>query len=211
MFAKLKEIIRNSREDGFLARLKEKLDRDCEHCPCSWEERSYEGECEDCGCRLYKDYDCRHKGCLLPDFILRAIAESKQAKIDEDIARQYDGIGEWYETAQKKDRLFHRALHEAMFVDEDKTPVAPFRRGLDGHFYPYAPSDAWALARMDYEEHLEKGMPGNKAFQKAVAERIETDLYYAEGCGVYAPIKIFANSIAAKDRYHALLKEQGLE
>ena len=25
----------------------------CETCPAGWEDRSYEGECNDCGCRIY--------------------------------------------------------------------------------------------------------------------------------------------------------------
>lgn len=29
-------------------------DNDCEYCPCGWEDRSYEGECYDCGCYLAK-------------------------------------------------------------------------------------------------------------------------------------------------------------
>ena len=46
-------------------------DNDCENCPCGWEDRSYEGECYDCGCWLAK------KGheeaptfiCMLPNWI----------------------------------------------------------------------------------------------------------------------------------------------
>lgn len=31
------------------------LQEDCEHCPLSWEERTYEGECIACGCHVNED------------------------------------------------------------------------------------------------------------------------------------------------------------
>lgn len=52
---------------------------DCEHCPSSWEDRSYEGECNDCGCFLAK------KGhdnapmliCMLPKWIKKILLRYK--------------------------------------------------------------------------------------------------------------------------------------
>lgn len=34
-----------------------KLKADCEYCPLGWEERSYEGECYDCGCLVDEDQE----------------------------------------------------------------------------------------------------------------------------------------------------------
>lgn len=209
LFARLKERIKDSREDGFLARLKEKKEHNCERCPCTWEDRSCEGDC-DCGCLLYEDMDTRRAGCLLPDFILRVLADRIRDRRDEAEAKAYEGIADWYEESRKRDGLFEQALRERMFVNGSGTPVAPLRKGFDRNFYPYETQDGFALARMDYEENLERGLPPMKAFQKAVADRIETDLYY-ETDGGYEPVRVFANSGAARDRYHELLREQGLE
>jgi hypothetical protein len=52
---------------------------DCEYCPLSWEDRSYEGECYDCGCFLAK------KGrdnapmliCMLPRWIKKILLKHK--------------------------------------------------------------------------------------------------------------------------------------
>lgn len=46
-------------------------DKDCEHCPCCWEDRSYEGECYDCGCYLAKKKREESSTiiCMLPDWI----------------------------------------------------------------------------------------------------------------------------------------------
>lgn len=46
-------------------------DEDCEHCPCGWEDRSYEGECNDCGCYLSKKgYEVAPVWkCMLPNWI----------------------------------------------------------------------------------------------------------------------------------------------
>ena len=50
-------------------------DNDCEHCPCGWEYRSYEGECEDCGCLVSKDGDFTTPTfvCMLPNWIKNII------------------------------------------------------------------------------------------------------------------------------------------
>lgn len=209
MIAKLKQIIKDSREEGFLARLHEKLDHDCEPCPCSWEDRSYEGGDCDCGCLLYKDMDARHMGCLLPDIVLSAYARGKQARLDEIEARSYDGIAEWYEESELRDSLFRRAMAEKLFTDRAGNHVAPLLKCAAG-FYAYDPSPALAMVRMDYEENLEVPMPALKAFQKAVADHLETDLWFQSG-GRADGIRIFANAGAAIERYNELLSENGLE
>ena len=90
-------------------------DCDCEDCPLSWEDRSYEGECTDCGCLVYKDlYEGGKPICHLPMWIKLAIAEVKQRKIDKAIANQYDGIVEWYEEQQKKERAMMSAINDVL-------------------------------------------------------------------------------------------------
>ena len=89
---------------------------DCEYCPLSWEDRSYEGECEDCGCMAYGDYLGGAKFlCRLPDFIKRKIAKCKQSRIDKQQAHQYEGIGEWYAEEQRKTTAMRQALGEKLF------------------------------------------------------------------------------------------------
>lgn len=59
---------------------------DCEHCPSSWEDRSYEGECNDCGCFLAK------KGhdnapmliCMLPRWIKKILLRYKTERSDKE-------------------------------------------------------------------------------------------------------------------------------
>ena len=55
-------------------------DKDCEHCPCGWEYRSYEGEYEDCGCLVSKDGDFSAPTlvCMLPNWIKRIILKLKR-------------------------------------------------------------------------------------------------------------------------------------
>ena len=53
---------------------------DCEHCPLSWEDRSYEGECNDCGCCVAEcgnDYPKTMLICMLPNWIKRILLRYK--------------------------------------------------------------------------------------------------------------------------------------
>lgn len=52
-------------------------DCDCEYCPMSWENRGYEGECNDCGCLFDNDFNVPVWKCMLPDWIKRKIAKRK--------------------------------------------------------------------------------------------------------------------------------------
>lgn len=54
-------------------------DNDCENCPCGWECRSYEGECEDCGCYISKDGDFSAPTlvCMLPNWVKRILLKLK--------------------------------------------------------------------------------------------------------------------------------------
>lgn len=44
-------------------------DRDCENCPMGWDDRSYEGECNDCGCLFDYDFKVPIWKCMLPRWI----------------------------------------------------------------------------------------------------------------------------------------------
>lgn len=52
--------------------VKRGLEPDCEHCCMGWEDRGYEGECNDCGCYMAKrgnDYPKTMLICMLPRWI----------------------------------------------------------------------------------------------------------------------------------------------
>lgn len=55
-------------------------DNDCEHCPCGWEYRSYEGECDDCGCLFDRKggFDVPTWKCMLPKWIKRLFVKHKE-------------------------------------------------------------------------------------------------------------------------------------
>ena len=47
----------------------------CENCPAGWEDRSYEGECNDCGCLIY-GHGLFNDNCRLSkDQIMKRLAE----------------------------------------------------------------------------------------------------------------------------------------
>lgn len=209
MPGKLRDAVRDSLEEGFLSRVREKFYHDCERCPCAWEDWSYEGDC-DCGCLLYRDMDARHAGCWLPDSVLRLYTRWKRARLDEAEAAAYEDVAVWYAESELRDQLFRRALYEKLYTDFSGNPAAPLRKSGDGGFWAYESQDGFAMARMDYEENLDAGMPRIKAFQKAVADRLCTDLYFLDG-ERHEAIRLFANSGNAVERYHEMLREHGLE
>ncbi|MBO7713930.1 MAG: hypothetical protein J6S85_10200 [Methanobrevibacter sp.] len=53
-------------------------DCDCENCVMGWEIRSYEGECEDCGCCFDYDFNVPLWKCLLPTWIKKRIKKAKR-------------------------------------------------------------------------------------------------------------------------------------
>lgn len=60
-------------------------DCDCENCPCGWESRGYEGECDDCGCMMSKsgDLDAPVWKCMLPRWIKNIVRKRKERKFCE--------------------------------------------------------------------------------------------------------------------------------
>jgi len=90
---------------------------DCENCPLSWEDRSYEGECCDCGCLIYKNLYGSKFLCRLPEFIKWEIAKWKQKKIEKQQAKQYEGIGKWFEEQQERENAMRTAIKEVLLTD----------------------------------------------------------------------------------------------
>lgn len=89
---------------------------DCSECPLSWEDRSYEGDC-DCGCYVYGDLYGNKTLCHFPDFIKHIIAKHKENKIAKIEAKQYDGMAEWYEEQQKREIAMRTAIKEVLLKD----------------------------------------------------------------------------------------------
>lgn len=53
-------------------------DCDCENCPMGWESRSYEGECDDCGCLFgYEIGSAPIWKCMLPRWFKNLILKLK--------------------------------------------------------------------------------------------------------------------------------------
>ena len=48
-------------------------DRDCKYCPMGWEDMSYEGECNDCGCLFDYDFNVPIWKCMLPRWLKNII------------------------------------------------------------------------------------------------------------------------------------------
>lgn len=129
---------------------------DCENCPLSWEDRGYEGECNDCGCAVYGDFYGYKLICHFPNFIKRIIRKIKDRKEQKLLAHQYDGIGEWYEKEQRKDAAFRKAIEECIFNNQYGEKLILCREGKEGKRYKVEISDEYGLARMRYEELLEE-------------------------------------------------------
>jgi hypothetical protein len=58
-------------------------DNDCENCPMGWETRSYEGECDDCGCLFDYDFRVPIWKCMLPRWIKNIIAKSALRRFED--------------------------------------------------------------------------------------------------------------------------------
>lgn len=131
-------------------------DCECENCPLSWEDRGYEGECYDCGCCVYKGFYGYKLICHLPDFIKNMIRKSIDKKTDKEIAHQYDEIEEWFEEEQRKDSAFRQAIEECIFKNRYGEELILCREDSDGKRYKVDISEEYSLARMRYEEILER-------------------------------------------------------
>lgn len=102
---------------------------DCAVCPCSWEDRSYEGECSDCGCVAYRDLYGDRLLCQLPDWAKRMIRERHDRKRDAAMAREYDGMADYFMEQERKDTAMLQALHEMLpGTDMDFLSAGQLRR-----------------------------------------------------------------------------------
>lgn len=76
----------------------------CEKCPCAWEEWGP----EDCDGGCYAGRDLFEGTCRLPYLVRWYIA--RRANFCKD--HQYDGIGEWYEEQERKQRIVEEAIYK---------------------------------------------------------------------------------------------------
>lgn len=57
---------------------------DCEYCSLSWEDRGYEGECNDCGCYMAEygnDYPKTMLICMLPRWIKKILLKKVKGEV----------------------------------------------------------------------------------------------------------------------------------
>lgn len=126
---------------------------DCEKCPLSWEDCSYESECYDCGCKVYGDYlGGKRLACCLPEFIKQIISDHKDRERDKCLTKEYADLVEWFESEQKKDLAFRQAVKECIFVNQYGEELVLCRKDENGVFHKVEISDEYAFARMRYEE-----------------------------------------------------------
>ena len=67
--------IENSKEWENYTNINCWYDCDCENCPMGWEDMSYEGECNDCGCLFDHDFKVPIWKCMLPEWIKKLIVK----------------------------------------------------------------------------------------------------------------------------------------
>lgn len=133
-------------------------DCDCEYCPLSWEERGLEDT--DVGCYWYGDLYGSRFMCHMPNFIKRFIANIRIRKNEKELAKQYEGIGEWYAEEQRKTTAMRQALGEKLFENlYGEELYLCFEH--DGKLYKYGEGRCISREqaheiRCRYEELLEK-------------------------------------------------------
>lgn len=83
----------------------------CDECPQSWEDRSYEGECNDYGC--YACGECRETCRLIPP--VRAFRGWKHRRYMEYWEnRRYDGMGDTYQEMWDQRKILTDELKDAL-------------------------------------------------------------------------------------------------
>ncbi len=134
---------------------------DCENCSLSWEDRSYEGECNDCGCLVYGDLYGNKFLCRFPEFIKWKIAKRKQKKIDEKQAKQYEGIGKWFDEQQKRENAMRTAIKEVLLTDRYDGKECSICREDNGKLFKIDTDSLLIESHMRliwrYEELLQEG------------------------------------------------------
>lgn len=132
---------------------------DCENCPLSWAEVSYEGECDDCGCMVYDDLYGDKLICQMPMKIKRWIYKYKTAKLEKEEAKRYDGIVEWYAEQERKENAMRQALNEKLLLNRfGKKLYLCYKSELDNKLYQYGgliDSEQAYNVLQRYEELLE--------------------------------------------------------
>ncbi len=124
----------------------------CEHCPAGWENRSYEGECDDYGCKIL-GYEICDDDCKLS----RAEVEKRLKQLEE------------YEAGKIKRpqwivNKFIRELDGTCIFNGEPSHVSYppiwMRKGV---YYPlYGPVDMHYQRLSDYREGYEDGKNGKE-------------------------------------------------
>lgn len=73
---------------------------DCERCPLSWEDWSYDRD-RDCGCVACPDMDRTRPVCLLPTWAKRAIRKYKDKKLDQAMAHEGEDMLAWFQEQER--------------------------------------------------------------------------------------------------------------
>lgn len=124
----------------------------CEYCPAGWEERSYEGECGDYGCRILGhgicDDDCR---------LSAAEVEKRLKQLEEYEAGNIDRP-QWI-----VNRFMRELDGTCIFNGEPSHVSYPPVRMRKGVYYPlYGSVDMHYQRLADYREGYEDGKAGKE-------------------------------------------------
>ena len=124
----------------------------CENCPASWEDRSYEGECNDFGCQIMGhgicDNDCR----------------LTKSEIEKRLQQLEDYEAGKIKRPQWIANRFMRELDSTCVFDgkPGHTPYPPVRM-WKGVYYPiYGPTDMHYQSRADYRRGYEDAKAGKE-------------------------------------------------
>lgn len=126
----------------------------CDKCPYSWEERSYEGDC-DCGCYVKGDIQdtCR----LLPPF-RSIIGNIRKRQVEYHLEHEYDGYAEFHEEYERVNQGLKQILIKWLdeYIIYHKSTGGDILKDIDGNpievnVERLVENNAWHI-RSDYEE-----------------------------------------------------------
>lgn len=125
----------------------------CENCPAGWEDRSYEGECNDCGC-LILGHDMFDDNCKLS----RATIEKRLQQL-EDYHSGKIKRPQWLVNRFMRE-LDHAA---ALFKCGLGLPGYPPKKTHDGLYYSiYGSTDLHYQGECEYRRGYEDGKAGRE-------------------------------------------------
>lgn len=192
-------------------KIKTRCRKDCENCILGWENCSYEGECDDCGCMLYGDLDAGRLACYLPNTLLRPVRDHIEKRNDRFEAKQYDGITEWFAAEEQRDRLFRSAIREQLLSDSMGHPVQPLYKTQGGKYMTLdLDCSDYDGYRIDFEANQAQGMAPAEALKTAFGDLLSMDLYYRSGSGQYCLLDLAANCFKTCQAYETAIAGAGV-